>query len=403
MKLVRLFALIGVSCSLLSCFLFKKEEKPVESPVKTVVVQKLAPTPASEAGTKDKTLNVFARYFEQADAIHREAWWVLTSERYSTGRSPFGKVQRALLASQNIKLPNKSLFRCDRYLVKRDVMGVKGFPQSAEIFEKCSEKSEARKIAYYTSENEKEIKVTFYPEHLEEILGLGATVLNKTIQCTIRGNENAVIVSLICKDWSQDRSKEHMIRLDTYDYEKEGRNMIKLRGKVYENLSDIRKIEADVPMEGKIEVKETELYPPPVAPAPVATATPSPKPSRPANAPPMSLPAQGGAVPVAPQGALPPPRGGEEQHPVDPDVMLQRQMENQGWPTGEAPLEQAPVPGETGSAESGEIQPQEPVQVLPLQMQYQNQLLQQQQQQIEQQQPAPQPEGPAAGGVPNGR
>lgn len=368
MKLVRAWVLGGLFLTLVSCF--SREEKPVTPvvaaprPIQKVVAKQ-------EAAGKDKSLDVFVRYFEQADSIHREAWWVLTNERRPVGKSPFGKVQRALLASQNIKLTNKSMFSCDRYLVKRDVMGLQGYPQKAEVFEKCSEKIEAKKIAQFFAPNGQEIQATFFPENLEEILGLGATVLNKTIQCTLNGTEQGQLQKLKCKDWAQDRSKEQMIRLDVYDYEKAGRNLIKLRGKVYENLSDTRKIEADVPMEGKIYVTETELYPP--APEPVPKPSPTPKTAAP-SAPPLTLPLEGGAVQVLdpaamPEGGeppaitplhLPPPRG---QEGVDPDVMMQREQTQQGpimqdhEMIEEVPQQQEAVP-EEGTL--GAPQPQQP-------------------------------------------
>jgi len=242
----------------------KKASEVVSGPV---VVATAAPVAAI---IKDKSVDYIARLLEQADGVHREAWWVLTSDRRSVGKSPFGKVQRALLSSDNVKLSNKSLFRCDRYLVKRDVMGKEGYPQRAEIFEKCSEKLAAKKIALVTAPKMGDVQLILYPEHLEEVLGLSATILNKPISCSLKGNEQGQLVSLSCKDWAQERSKEHLIRLDVYDYQKEGQNMIKLRGKVYENLTDIRKIEADIPMTGKIQVTETELY----APTPTPTVTP---------------------------------------------------------------------------------------------------------------------------------
>jgi len=350
MKRVRFWVLCGLLCGLSSCF--SREEKKAEvrpEPVASAIpANKPAKNAKEPAASKDKSLDALVRYFEQADSIHREAWWVLTSERRPVSKSPFGKVQRALLSSQNIKLSNKSLFRCDRYVVQRDVMGVTGYPQRADIFEKCSEKTAAKKIAQVFVPSENEIQVTFFPENLEEILGLGATVLNRSIPCTLKGNEHLQLVSLKCKDWAQDRSKEQMIRLDVYDYEKAGKNLIKLRGKVYENLSDTRKIEADVPMEGKIYVTETELYPPEAptpkpSPSPSATAAASPspgatvapaEPGRVPGAPPLVLPPE--QTPAAPptaeevtplldeQGnpAIPAPRGG-----VDPDVLMQRQQQ----------------------------------------------------------------------------
>lgn len=336
---------LSSAVTLVSCFF--RDEKPVVAPPSGVLLKpaesksiqaKIEKKDVKGSGdsNKDKTLNVIARYFEKADAIHREAWWVLAAERRPVGKSPFGKVQRALLSSQNMKLSNKSIFRCDRYLVKRDVMSLHGYPQRAEIFEKCSEKIEAKKIAQFDASRANEIQVVFFPENLEEILGLGATVINKSIQCTLRGNDREQLVSLKCQDWAQERSKEHMIRLDVYDYEMEGRNLIKLRGKVYENLSESRKIEADVPVEGKIFVTETELYPPEPSPEPLAPV----KAVKPVPLPKAGSPADPSVVPLAPavdmnpatitplpapmsEGvAIPLPRG----QAVDPDVMMQQQM-----------------------------------------------------------------------------
>jgi hypothetical protein len=278
---------------------------------------------------KDKSVDYIARLLEQADGVHREAWWVLTSDRRPVGKSPFGKVQRALLSSDNVKLSNKSLFRCDRYLVKRDVMGKEGYPQRAEVFEKCSEKLAARKIALVTAQKIGDVQLILYPEHLEEVLGLSATILNKPISCSLKGNEQGQLLSLSCKDWAQERSKEHMIRLDVYDYQKEGQNMIKLRGKVYENLTDIRKIEADIPMSGKIQVTETELY----APTPTPTVTPTPKT---ASTPQKTVPQTAGQSrqgEVAPAPTAPPTRAlppgplaapGEEGQVQDADLVKQR-------------------------------------------------------------------------------
>ena len=275
MRLLRCSFIIVMALTLGACFSKKEKElSPVEEPqIQAVTAPKPAiPKKKEDAESKDKSLAVLTRYFAQADGIHREAWWVLTAEKNPAGKSPFGKVERALLSSENLKLTNKSLFRCDRYQVTRKVSGPSGFPQSAEIFEKCSEKLQGKKIAEFTATSLTDLSMSFFPENLEEILGLGPTVLNKRIDCTIKGSDNGVINSLQCKNWSQDHTKTQMIRLDVYDYEREGKNMIKLRGKVFENLSDKRKIEADVPMTGKITVTETELY----GPQPTPTSIPTP-------------------------------------------------------------------------------------------------------------------------------
>lgn len=339
---------IGLFCLLSSCF-SREEKKALPSalaPVATTSAlssQKLAKSKVEGQverpleRPKDKSLMTFVKLFEQADAVHREAWWVLSSERRPQSKSPFGKIQRALLSSQNIKLTNKSMFACDRYVVKRDVLATSGFPQSFEIFEKCSEKLSAKKIAQFFAPKLSEIQARFFPENMEEILGLGATVLNKTIQCTLRSDDLGQLTALTCKDWAQDRSKEHMIRLDVYDYQKSGRNIIKLRGKVYENLTDTRKIEADVPMSGKIYVTETELYPPEVQaapvtpPAPVKPAAPTAQGTPVAPVKPLPPPTTADITPLPlpgedHSGGVPPPRGvPAPMEGLDPDVLMMQQ------------------------------------------------------------------------------
>lgn len=314
---------------------------------------------------KDKDLDVLVRYFAEADAIHREAWWVLNNQRPPMGKSPFGKVQRALLASQNIKLSNKSLFNCDRYLVRKAPQGKVPYPQRYEIEEKCSDRLAGKKIAELDVPRENEVIVFFISENLEEILGLGAAVLNLRLECHLRGDSQGHLLKLKCKDWAQERSKEQMIRLNVYDYEKTGQDLIKLRGKVYEHLMDIRKIEADVPLKGKIQVTETELYPAQVEPTPTPTPTPAPTPKakipvatptpaedseealEPETQAPESILPEGVSSEITPLD-LPPPR----QQDTDSDVMMEEQMQvptdAQGNPLVPPPRQQPDAGGVYG-------------------------------------------------------
>lgn len=350
MKL-RLLTILILSLFLVSCFL-KKEEAAQENATPKKVV-KVPQDVSPESSLRDRSLDVLTRYLAEADGIHREAWWVLNAVRPPVGKSPFGKVQRAFLSSQNIKLTNKSLFRCDRYIVKRDILGPLGYPQKGEVFEKCSEKSEAKRIASFEVPQEGELQLTFYPENLQEVVGLGAGILNRPVVCTLKGKEK--LESLSCKDWAQDRTSEQMIRLDVYEYQKSGKNMIRLRGKVYQHLSDIRKIEADVPMEGKITVTETELYAPEEAPAATPSPTPGAAPVK--SVSPQPAPAPGGVTPVAPvdPAVLPP---GRDQ--VDPDVLMQRQQGQEPVPEGvEAVPEYDPSMEGWPEGEGMETQPPE--------------------------------------------
>lgn len=291
-----------------------------------------------EEAPKDRILQGIVRVFEQADSVHREAWWVIAGERRPFGKSPFGKVQRALMSSMNLKLANKSAFRCDRYVVKRDVLSAVGYPQKAEVFEKCSDKAAAKKLADWSLDKVGEIKVIFYTDGLEEVLGLGATVMLSRMECRLEYNDADQLTLFNCKDWAQERSQTQMVRLDTYSYQKDKKSLLKLRGKVYENLTELRKIEVDIPLEGKIKVTETELYAPeepkvePAKPTPVAVP----------GATPGTQGTQAARPGVSPQvgGTQRTPLQGPGRPAQDPDMMLHRQRAaEEGWAPGTMPQE----------------------------------------------------------------
>lgn len=286
-SLFRFLSFFLISGLTLSACTFRKEPESLktgQNEIEKSAVASKAAVKAPGVPVKDRILQGVVRVFEQADAIHREAWWVIGEERRPAGKSPFGKVQRALMSEQKIKLSNKSFFRCDRYVVKRDILSAAGYPQKAEVFEKCSEKAPAKQIADWSLEKMGELKVTFHTENLEEVLGLGATILMRRLECQMNFNELDQLLLLRCQAWAQDRGQGQTVRLDTYEYRKDNKSMLKLRGKVHENLTEIRKIDVDIPLEGKIKVTETELY---AAEEPTPTPTPAttPAPAKPAEAP----------------------------------------------------------------------------------------------------------------------
>jgi hypothetical protein len=327
---------------LISCTKKSTEHPAPGAPAEVSGPGRVVVKESKTSAPKDKVIQGVMRVFEQADAIHREAWWVVGGERRASGKSPFGKVQRALMADQNIKLSNKSFFRCDRYLVKRDIHSPTGIPQNVEIFEKCSEKTAAKKIADFSLAKAGELKVTFVAENMEEVLGMGATVLLRLIECQLNYNEQDQLTLFRCKSWAQDRGQNQVVRLDTYEYQKNKSSLLKLQGKVYENLTELRKIDVSIPLEGKIKVTETELYAPEEAPTP--TPTPSP-------------------TPVATAKPSPTPSG------VDPDVLeaQKRRIHERamhGLPPHETPEEAATRQQQEGGGEQQAPEPEGPPGVL---------------------------------------
>ncbi len=318
---------------------------------------------AAEKVQKDEVLEWTQRFFQEADSVHREAWWVLIGNRAPVSKTPFGKVSRALQTAQNMKLANKSIFRCDRYKISRTATANKVYPQSISIFEHCNLKVAAQKIADVTLSAKGQVKVVFYPAELKELLGNSASTLNRPITCQLKGDDK--LKNMTCSEWHQAKTDVLSIKLDTYEFHSGGDPLMILKGKVYEHLADIRKIEAIVPKIGKIAVNEEELYPPQEEPEIVDKKIDKKNASKNKTAADESKSLK--AVSKKGVGAA---------TGLDPDVMMQRQQlppaemhdlskqVNDGWPTTEdgTPL---PVMGEDGqlyypegvNPETGEVTP----------------------------------------------
>lgn len=229
------------------------------------------------AKTGERELLKILRWFEQMDAIYRESLWVLRKSKAPVGKSPFGKMQRALLIEMKQKLSNKSLFRCDVYSMKRVVGGLGGVPQSAEVFHRCHSKDAFVSIGEWSHSTPDELTIEFKASNLTEVFGVATAILSPSIRCKLKSNENGIIDVFKCDGLMIDynREKNQVLRFKSFEYLRSAKNMVRLQAEVLENLDPVRKIDVDVPMEGKIKVVETVLQAPMYEATKVVTPSPS--------------------------------------------------------------------------------------------------------------------------------
>jgi len=252
------------------------EATPLAS-VKTAVT----PDPAKAA---DREAQKILHWFEQMDAIFRESLWVIRKERAPQGKSIFGKMQRALLVNMKQKLSNKSLFRCDVYSMTRNISGLGGVPQNAEVLHQCNSKESFVPFGDWSHPRADELIVNFRGGNLSEVLGFTTGVLSPKISCTIKSSENGIIDRLTCQGLMIDYNpaKNQVLRFTQYEYQKSAKNMLSIKAEVLENLDPVKKIEVNIPLEGKITVTETVLQQPeyvakqvPASPTPAPTVVPT--------------------------------------------------------------------------------------------------------------------------------
>lgn len=253
---------------------------------------------AEKPGDKpvDRESQKVVYWFEQMDAIFREALWVIRQEKAPQGKSIFGKMQRALLVNMKQKLSNKSLFRCDVYSMTRNISGLTGVPQDAEVFHQCNTKESFIKIGDWKHAKTDELTMSFRGSNLSEVLGFATGVLSPQISCKLKSAENGIIESFSCSGLMLDYNpaKNQVLRFNQFDYQKTAKNMLRIKAEVLESLDPVRKIDVEIPLEGKILVTETVLQEPQFLAKPVPAVTPL-----------VVKPASPGPAQVAPEEAGP--------------------------------------------------------------------------------------------------
>jgi hypothetical protein len=227
-----------------------------------------APLLHSDHPVIDKELEKITRWFEQMDAVSREALWVVKKERPPLGKSIFGKMQRALLVETKQRLSNKSLFSCDVYSMSRTVTSVTGVPQTAESFHRCNSREGFAKFGDWKHLKANELEVNFQASNLSEVLGVATGIFNPKIHCQLKSNDAGIIQTFSCENLMMDYNpaKNQVLKFKRFEFSKVGQQVLHLNADVLENLEAMRKIEADVPIDGAILVTETVLKAPYVAP-----------------------------------------------------------------------------------------------------------------------------------------
>lgn len=284
--------ILGMLILCASCTFKKKAAAPTSAQTEEATATPIAKAKGtlvdSTKVAADKEALKLLHWFEQMDAIYRESLWVIRQEKAPNGKSLFGKLQRALLVDMKQKLSNKSLFRCDVYSMTRNISGLGGVPQDAEVLHQCNTKESFIKIADWSHPKADELTMGFRGGNLSEVLGFTTGVLSPKITCKLKSSENGIIESFSCDGLMIDYNpkKNQVLRFSQFEYKKNSKEMLTIKAEVLENLDPVRKIAVDIPLEGKIKVTETVLQQPEyVAKRVEATPTPPPPSASPTTPP----------------------------------------------------------------------------------------------------------------------
>lgn len=270
--------------------------------------------------------SLLAKVFAQADSIEREVWWVATKEKRPLSQSVFGKIFRAAMRENKQKLSQKNLFDCDRFIIKKEkALPLNGYSERINFFHACQKSQAKNEFATLEWQGKSQIKITFYPQYLKDVVGLTTSILAKPFHCEIKLADQGLIEELSCDSLRKDKAAEETLEYEKFLYKKSDQNEVEVVGSVYENIKKKRKVEFTVPLKGDIFVKETELIPPAGyrVPQPKTTLRPpttetdklvAPPPRLRSTPPVQTQPTQGGAAPDQIQNGLAP---GSHSIPAD--------------------------------------------------------------------------------------
>lgn len=202
---------------------------------------------------------VWAKVLGQAQAVEREAWWVLTDQKTRGVTGTFSRLQRAI-EKQISGLKKNKVLRCEQFEMRKDILDPVRLYMKGQLFESCVRP--AHLILDFEFVQPRALKLMINPEFQADVYGLGSAILNKNITCELTWTEKEVLHTLQCKGYKRNRSEKEIVELDRFEYTADAEQLLILSGKVTENLLPSRKIDAKVPLSGKITVTEIEIEKP---------------------------------------------------------------------------------------------------------------------------------------------
>lgn len=297
---------------------------------------------AAEVGPKkgdllQKTWIRWAKVLAQAQAVEREAWWVLTDQKSKSKPGSFSRLLRAV-EKKNTKIKKNKVLSCEQFEFRDENFDPAKSMFKGKLFEACRKPSVL--ILDFESTKSNALQLTIYPEYQADVYGLGASLFNKKIDFELLWSDQGILLSLKCKSYKRNRNEKEIVELETFEYHKDSKNLLTLKGQVTEGFVSLRKIETQVPLSGAIIVNETELERP-VPPGLIQSNLPKPVTHEDTEAPRETLrneidgslkefspPAHEGIV--RPEEALPPvapPGISHGENPQIPPVIKQSEPE----------------------------------------------------------------------------
>ena len=200
-----------------------------------------------------------AIYFSAS--LEKEALKILTKNPSFDEMTLFSVLSYALETSYGVKKSPPTRLDCSRF---RFAAEPKSSPNSASkisVFKTC-QRPESLITEIDISRDQAELDIKFLAKEWIPVLGLSATLSGDNVQCRLH-IENKKLASLSCVNWIRTlgvtNTSAEELRLKTFIFDRKNAHQFVLKGGLYKDLVERKKIEIDVPLEGKIKRFEKEI------------------------------------------------------------------------------------------------------------------------------------------------
>lgn len=186
------------------------------------------------------------------DEIFRELTWLITKNRPTDQKTPFGKILRSIWQVRKQPLANKFKHECDSYQFEN--VG----PRIHRVYEVCHKNRKPDLIATINW-NDSSAEFMFNGQNLSDIIGVAAALVSPEIVCKANWSGRK-INKMDCAGLHLNRA-DMVVRINKFVFDDKEANLMTLEATVLKNLLPYSDLKIYVPQAGVVSITETKKNP----------------------------------------------------------------------------------------------------------------------------------------------
>lgn len=217
--------------------------------------------PPKDVGEAKGVFNLLNK--EQREAIYfaasleKEALRIMTKNQFSDDMSLFSVLSFAVEIAAGIKKMSPPRLDCSRFKFLPKVTNA----NLIEVYKIC-EKPDKLVAQIQIGADPNHLTTTFFIKEWSAVVGLSVSVTGQDVVCDLQIRDKK-LDELNCLNWTKnliatDTSSEEL-KLKTFNFNRNQKNQFTVKGGLFKDLVERKKIEMHVPLQGRIKMIEKEI------------------------------------------------------------------------------------------------------------------------------------------------